>query len=1601
MSDEEDMDDAFLGDGKGVQLQPPPGRAGGVQIPAPKPQPEHAVFFPLKAGWDRNVHAVEFDDRGRRIKRRAARQADEALEAAEKKHAEEIVQLKQQLRSKDAELEIKNRELARREQEARERQALATTDQRHRHEMDTLRAELDARKAELEAKKLEAQQARDSLEAERKSRDEERKDRAQRMAEEKAEWQVLKDKQEDARKQQALQYQRELNAERQAWIEKKAELDALKAELDRKQTFDLKLMELASRGESEAKKGDLQKELEALRAADKVEERKLRAQLAAEAEQNKSLQRDLDRARAEASEARKLELEQAKMEAIQELQRDKQALERQVKEAQQELARERLALEKQAADARAEQIRTKDALDMASLDLKKTQMDRAYELQLQKLQSEAERDAFKRKKDEADQTLQREAEAARRTNMEKLANIQLELAQIKSEDAKAAAAAAAEAREAQKQRDAAAAVAQTEKFAFERRKKEMETTILELKAQAETAKAERERAKMERDALKEERELQIRAGAEAWKRMREEMLMRFQEGKEFDARRVTEAKLRRDDKDEKLAGDIAKKLAQGVRILRELVDPSDLHDANVDMIADGDPDRMEIDVASGVTMATTFLEYVATASKLVGEADDTMYKVLKTVLPEQELKESRQLPRLRETVRIVLDQLASVRSEMTIVSKPRRDSIPDPFKKAEAERVFREGSFKAMFVWFAQAALRDPMHEELTRMWFRKAQGYEARFFVARAVLLAVQQFVDTRAASDRYTQPTADPMETIPTASPPSKDQRAQALSQAFSSEQAARLLVQPNDTNGLTLPPAAAAVAPHVTMPLGQMMAAVQNKLTTLNEQKMETGGKSDQPHQRRRRRSRRQAGRDPTFTGADDDRPVGRLPQRQEQPLKNSILTIIEGVRRHLQQLRFDEMWEDASQTAFGDFTDLVQFTQEWAYEIHDKLRDVGVQSTEAAVLTAVTTVIEAFEKVAAESGGNGKPFQTDVMLLQIQNRANKIVDTAKTIRNEQSKGLQLINDAIYDTCIFWNEYFPFNLIDALTAGWAAVRREVYDVYERTRDPEQMWYTLQLYEDTIKTQFTWYTEKLVDTDKVRDNNNMRLRGSPLIQRRMKDMDRQLQIVKQRELLQAKMDEWQKQINGASKNSNRVINAVIAMTNEMRYMVGGIPASRTFGPSPLLNENVDAVVAWLKEWQDAAKDGYRLFQTAYKQFTTATSDLWDSVAAQELKDVFTEDISHFVEVGNILTVSVSDLKAVQTSVAQRLKTWRDLLKTGVANNRLIAAYNDVERQKAFLVPYLKAAEIWTSDAVAAYLDAQIGAVEKKLAKEQKAAAAKGAESGPDDGLNVRIVSNQLTLYESSRPTWRFAKVLEFVKLLAGQVPVVPDSIVDMSVVLVGHPEVRKEAAFAHLADGTAEKETAALRLMEGTALAQFEREQKSIPAATDFGIRDPDVGQNAEVEQKAKEEAEQDDNMRVARIGEAILQRIEALRDMLSDPQRFDEALLGIMTPYGAASVLTSWHVLQKSSRLYEKRSLAQMICAADLRIRTQFAKFCANQYNATDKRRPTRHAHGIDFANEINIEYDAIGKFLITEVRWNPAVRDADDCRASPWIICRATS
>jgi hypothetical protein len=135
---------------------------------------------------------------------------------------------------------------------------------------------------------------------------------------------------------------------------------------------------------------------------------------------------------------------------------------------------------------------------------------------------------------------------------------------------------------------------------------------------------------------------------------------------------------------------------------------------------------------------------------------------------------------------------------------------------------------------------------------------------------------------------------------------------------------------------------------------------------------------------------------------------------------------------------------------------------------------------------------------------------------------------------------------------------------------------------------------------------------------------------------------------------------------------------------------------------------------------------------------------------------------------------------------------------------------------------------------------------------------------------------------------------------------------------------------------------------------------------------------------------------MNDALRALVDRVTESLENVSKFDQALLTLFTPYGASAVLTSWHFLRKSSRLYSKRSLAQMIVNGSLQLRTMFARFCANQYSATDKRRPTRHAHGIDFANEIALEHTAMSKFFTRSVRWNPRVTDAQNMNDDPWVI-----
>jgi hypothetical protein len=236
---------------------------------------------------------------------------------------------------------------------------------------------------------------------------------------------------------------------------------------------------------------------------------------------------------------------------------------------------------------------------------------------------------------------------------------------------------------------------------------------------------------------------------------------------------------------------------------------------------------------------------------------------------------------------------------------------------------------------------------------------------------------------------------------------------------------------------------------------------------------------------------------------------------------------------------------------------------------------------------------------------------------------------------------------------------------------------------------------------------------------------------------------------------------------------------------------------------------------------------------------------------------------------------------------------------------------------------------------------------------------------------------------SFRLRRLLEFAKLMAGHTPVLPDAIIDMSFLLLGHSEIKEQASFMQIQNGNAQNEHVGLMMLT---------------AATD--VAPPPLGGSDEDEEKRKDKEKEHkaQTERVGRMNDALRALVDRITTSLERVSTFDEALLTLFTPYGASAVLTSWHFLQKSSKLYGKRSLAQLIVNSSLPLRTMFARFCANQYCDTDKMRPTRHAHGIDFANDINVKHTAMSKFFLRSVEWNPRVRDAEDMREDPWVIVK---
>lgn len=1504
---------------------------------------------------------------------------------------------------------LKEKELADRKEDRQLRAALAEAERESRR----LKEELDReRQTAAEARRYEIEQLKQALDRDRMGLQQNDQQHRQAMAElaaklqtdkmlldqQKAEWQKLKDQHEEERKERALQHQEEMDRERIEWAREKAEAEEVRAELTRKQQLELKLMDLASRKEGDTRKGELQVQLQQLQSTDRARDRELRQQLAEAEQQNRNLQQQLDLERKEAADLRKLELEHAKLAANQELQLQKQTLDREVKEAQQALAREQMELAKETARLKAEQIAQKNELDMAKLLAQKLATDRSYEIELKKLEdrraTELERMTLAKAKREFDEKLEAQRmqlEEAKGQHQITMQQLQLEMQRLKRGDQEAVAKAAAEAREAQRLQREADYKAAEQKRAFDMEKQTRDAELQRIRLVFEREKLQREAAQSEAENLRAARDYQLKEMETVWKQMRERVELNLKEGKALDDRRLVEADLEQKHSDQKLATKIAKILAQGALILQDLTHAEDVKDIeDVEMVADGDEEKMNISVERGVSIATVFLGYLQTAAKIVEEINKEAGTMLGHVFPGTIPGNQPKLPRIRDIVNRVNAHIVGLRAEMKEISKERRAEIKEPNEKREAARVFKDGSFVDVIRWFTNAALTDPMANQRIAMWFQKAQVYEARFYVARAVLMAIGVFLKTQTTAPRFAgKDYRGPP--LPDGKTPSFEARKDALYSAL-----------PASSYGLMPPPSAMLRGISGTQLRRDFSVPRLSRGVSRPEVDMTqaTGADSRKAPKKPKKPKKPQQAATAAMTGAGSD----EIDAKRAEELQLTIATIVDGIRRQVTKLPRDAMWEDASKTAFGDFAFLQMYTQDWAALIRERFQGIGVQSPEAAVITAVSAALEAFDKAADQVEASFKQFDQRLMISELTKQADRIVDTARKVRSEQDDGFFKINQAIHDACLYWNEFFPFSIIDQLTAGWAAVHGEALDLLTRGGSTEDMYNVLTTYEQTIDTQFLRYNQVLT----ALPASDTYMRGSPLITRTIKEVDRHLAIDTQRESINKTFQLWYNEASVSEANARKVFRAITVMTEELTHMVGtNVPPinERFFSGSPFLARNVEQLTNWLKEWQDAARDGYKVFQDAYKKLAQASTALSSSDAARNLEQVFTQDLTQLVKAADVITVSVADLKGVKDRVAERLKEWRDVLKKALNTQGLLAQYTELEsRNKAFLVPYLDAAESWTSAAVTHYLDTMMAVAQDKLAKDlkkkNKAGDAKGALDPEGAPMGSQLAMNNFTLVESSHPTWRFAKVLEFVKLLSGSVPVVPDSIIDMSVVLVGHPEVRKEAAFAHLTDGVAEKETAALRLLDGAALSQFEREKKSLPSSDAFGLRDSAAAAAAEAEEKLKEDAEETDNMRVARIGEAILQRIDALRDMLADTQRFDEALLGIMTPYGAACVLSSWHMLQKSSRRYEKRSLAQMICAADLRIRSKFAQFCANQYNATDKRRPTRHAHGIDFANEINVEYDTIGKFLITQVRCNPAVRDADDCTASPWIICRTT-
>jgi hypothetical protein len=1545
-------------------------------IPALKGQPQHPVFHSL-GPLSSSVHAVVFDPHtGRPVERQQARDLEKQLKELEEQHAEKIAALQKQLKDKS------------------DREEMERNKQTHSRDMDVRRLEWEREKAELHA---DLARTKTALEADLRQAkaDLERAN---------ADWQRTQDElkterhaREDERKKVMDEHTRDMERERNELAREKVENEQLQKQAALQQTIQAKLMELANAKERDDKKGELQKLLASWKRADEKEARSLKEELEKNKLLNKQLEVQLERERKDAAEMRALEFKKSDAEAKRQLEQQRLALTKEVQTNNAVLQAERVELEKKAAALRAEHAAVTNALTQRKLELAQANEDRNFQFRLQELEAKgaredvklkllAEKQAHEGEIKKAQLKTQEEASAAKRD----ILALQLQLQAIKNAGQEQLQKAQKDADAARAARTAEASKAASLKDELAIEKKKLENANQQVKNEMERMKAAAVAAQAEATRLREERDGRLKEMQAAWARVNDQFQMQIQGAKAFDERRLTEDKLRKSAEDSKLAMDIAGTIAKCTKIIQTLT--ADTNDApssdGMDATALLDPnsaaattESMEVDEKQVVYDTRKVEEYLKEAAALIKEIDTNMTRMLQAVLPKSQVTEVRTLPRIRATADLLQREVATVREDVSNISRNHRQNLKDPQKKQHADWLFKEGSFSNMILWFAEAAEHNPMHRELTKMWHTKAQTYQARFAVARAVLAAIWGLLDEEKETNPRLQGTPSEMKLPPPKAPSLQKRRRQIM---------AGLTTAPMETAGNAL---------------GGLRRRRKARASAAEQQPAVTGGGTDDLKQQAAGMSHFLQPPPSAAAAASRGAPAPAPMQPTTEALRMVVDGIIEDVRRHVADMKEDDMfWKDASATAYGDFTSLQQYTQGWSYEILERLQELGVASPEAAVLTAIQVILEVFGRTADQSEGGNAAFNIDGLLSQIQVRASKIVTAAKKMRKEQADGFQKIDKAIYDTCVFWNGYFPFNIIDALTAEWAAVRAAVLEIRYRDDGVDAMWHALERYDASITTQFTAYQTIL--STRPADEDSMP--NAPLISRRFKEMDRHTQIVKERELIEKKMQTWREQIDGNSSNAHKVIQRIKAMTDEMRYIVGKDVAELRPGTAPFLTQNVPDLMTWLDDWRDAAKDGYKQFEQIYKRLNTALTKLSDkSDIRVEQKGVF-DDLASFQDLATAVDRCVSDLDEVRERVQKRIQKWESVLKQSSTHQVLLDEYAQLQVEPT-IIPFLSGAEKFTSAAIAQYLESTIGMAQDKafkLAEAKHKGSSKAAVAVVDPEAAPHghaVISRQIMLYESSRPSWRFVRVLEFAKLLAGSVPVVPDSIVDMSVVLVGHPEVRQEAIFSHLADGTAEKETAALRLMQGTALANFENEDKRNPKPDMFGMPSGDaavaaVAAATEADAKA---AEKDDKDRVARIGKAILDRIDELRQMLANNAAFDDALLGILTPYGAASVLTSWHLLQKSSRLYEKRSLAQMICAADLRVRTKFAQFCANQYNATDKRRPTRHAHGIDFANEINLEYDAIGRFLVTQVRWNPHVRDADNCAESPWIICRATS